>query len=239
MIWAVVPAAGFGRRFGSEIPKQYARIGGKPLLRWTLERLAALPQLDGLMVVLSRDDGHWPGWTEVSGKPLHTAVGGAERSDSVLAGLHALPATVADRDFVLVHDAARPCVRQRDIERLVELCRGTDGGLLAAPVRDTLKLVADDYGPDAFPLMAERTVPRQGLWRALTPQMFRRGALTRALQAAGERGERPTDEAAAMEASGLKPMLVEGAEDNIKVTTAHDLALAEYFLTVARADTGS
>lgn len=231
MIWAVVPAAGSGRRFGGELPKQYARIGGRPLLQWTLERLLAHQQVDGVVVVLAREDRHWPAWETLCGKPVLTAIGGAERSDSVLAGLNALPDEVADKDFVLVHDAARPCLRGSDVDRLIELCRGTDGGLLAAPVRDTLKRADDGYGPHAFPVMVDSTVPRQGLWRALTPQMFRRGALVRALEAASARGEQPTDESAAMEASGLRPLLVEGAEDNLKVTTPYDLALAGWLLS--------
>lgn len=223
MIWAVVPAAGSGRRFGAELPKQYALIDGQPLLRWTLERLAAVPQVSGLMVVLAADDPHWPGWNAVAGKPLLTATGGAERADSVLSGLRALPAEIADDDFVLVHDAARPCVRPEDIERLIQLAGAADGGLLAAPVRDTLKRSVDGA-------TVEQTVPRNELWRALTPQMFRRGAMIRALAAASEQRRTPTDEAQAIEWAGGRPLLVEGAEDNLKVTTARDLALAEWLL---------
>lgn len=221
MIWAVVPAAGSGRRFGAELPKQYALIDGRPLLRWTLERLAAMPQVGGLMVVLAADDPHWPGWDAISGKPLLTAIGGAERADSVLSGLRALPAEVADDDFALVHDAARPCVRPDDIVRLIEQAGAGEGGLLAAPVRDTLKRSIDGRA-------VEQTVPRSELWRALTPQMFRRGALVRALEDAIAQGRQPTDEAQAIEWSGGRPLLVEGAEDNLKVTTARDLALAAW-----------
>ncbi|MBK8067367.1 MAG: 2-C-methyl-D-erythritol 4-phosphate cytidylyltransferase [Rhodanobacteraceae bacterium] len=219
----MVPAAGSGRRFGAELPKQYALIDGRPLLRWTLERLAAVPQLSGLMVVLAADDPHWPGWDAISGKPLLTAIGGAERADSVLSGLRALPAVVGDNDFVLVHDAARPCVRPDDIERLTRLAGAADGGLLAAPVRDTLKRSTDGRA-------VEQTVPRSELWRALTPQMFRRGALVRALEGAIAQDRQPTDEAQAIEWAGGRPLLVEGAEDNLKVTTARDLALAEWLL---------
>lgn len=229
MIWAVVPAAGSGRRFGAGQPKQYADIDGRPLLHWTLMRLAQVRRVDGLMVVLSSDDAYWPGWDEIGGKPLRTTAGGAERADSVLAGLRALPDDATPESFVLVHDAARPCVRAADVDRLIDAVGAGDGGLLAAPVRDTIKrqaqLVADKLRAE----VAE-TVPRAGLWRALTPQMFRRGALSAALAAALARGATPTDEAQAMEWVGTTALLVEGAEDNIKVTTAHDLALARFLL---------
>lgn len=228
MIWAVVPAAGSGRRFGADVPKQYAVIDGQPLLFWTLTRLAQVQRLRGMMVVLSADDPHWPDWTSIGDKPVLTAVGGAERADSVLAGLRALPATVGSGSHVLVHDAARPCVRAADVDRLIKAVGDGEGGLLAAPVRDTLKRqvpVADGRSP----AVAE-TVIRAGLWRALTPQMFRRGALIASLEAAGARAAIPTDEAQAMEWAGITPVLVEGAEDNIKVTTAHDLALARFLL---------
>lgn len=228
MIWAVVPAAGSGRRFGGPVPKQYASIGSQPLLHWTLSALAGLDELRGLIVVIARDDPWWPGWSEIGGKPVLTTIGGAERCDSVMAGLLALPDSVRDEDFVLVHDAARPCVRATDVRRLIELGSQTDGGLLAAPVRDTLKLAGAGQH-------AVATQSRAELWRAFTPQMFRRGPLLSALRAARARGEQPTDESAAMEACGCRPLLVEGAEDNLKVTTEHDLAIARLLLTMRTA----
>lgn len=222
--WCVVPAAGRGRRFGGEVPKQYLRLGDKPLLLHTLERLAAHPRIAGLMLVTAADDASWAaGLLEVLGKPLLRTAGGAERADSVLAGLRALPASVAAQDCVLVHDAARPCVRAADITRLIELAVPAGGGLLAAPLRDTLKRA------DA----ASRSVatePRESRWRALTPQLFPRAALEQALAQASADGVAVTDEAMAMERSGFAPLLVEGAEDNIKVTTPADLALAEFLL---------
>lgn len=227
MIWVVVPAAGSGRRFGGELPKQYATIDGQPLLYWTLLRLAQVPRIGALVVVLAADDPHWPGWSEIGGKPIVTTIGGAERADSVLAGLRALPRTVADQDLVLVHDAARPCVRVADIGRLIDAVGESDGGLLAAPVRDTLKRQSTPVDDCA---RVEATVARSGLWRALTPQAFRRGPLSRALQHALVNQTVPTDEAQAMEWTGVMPVLVEGAQDNIKVTTAHDLALAQFLL---------
>jgi len=222
-LWCVVPAAGRGQRFGADIPKQYLPLGGRPMLIRTLERLAACAEIGGLMVVLASDDDAWPGINDIAGKPVLTAQGATERSGSVLAGLRALPASVGVGDFVMVHDAARPCVAAADIARLVALGVPAGGALLAAPVRDTLKRGDTDAHVTA-------TEPRERLWRALTPQMFRRGELIRALEAAEASGIAITDESMAMERAGHKPLLVEGAEDNIKVTTPADLALAAYLL---------
>ena len=223
-LWCVVPAAGRGARFGGELPKQYVALAGKPLLRWTLERLASCEGIAGLMVVLAADDPHWFGTSALAGKPVLTAIGAGERSGSVLAGLRALPRDVDGDAFVLVHDAARPCVRTQDIECLIEAGIAAGGALLAAPLRDTLKL-----GDAQSRVVA--TEPREARWRALTPQMFRRGELTSALALAEHDGIAVTDEAMAMERIGQRPLLVEGAESNIKVTTPADLALAEYLLS--------
>ncbi len=224
MTWVVVPAAGRGTRVGGEIPKQYLNLLGRPLIRHTLERVAAHSRVTGLMIALAADDERWPGWRELKGKPVHTCVGGSERADSVLAGLRALPGSVREKDWVLVHDAARPCLRRDDLDRLLDHGAAHEvGAILAAPVRDTLKRANAGGTIDA-------TEPRERLWRALTPQMFRRAALERALESALAAGETVTDEAMALERLGLKPMLVEGADDNIKVTTPADLALAEFLL---------
>jgi len=223
-LWCVVPAAGRGRRFGGDVPKQYLQLAGKPLLLQTLERLAAHPRIAGLMLVIAPDDASWEhGVIEVLGKPLLRTNGGAERADSVLAGLRALPASVAPEHAVLVHDAARPCVRAADISRLIDEAGPAGGGLLAAPLRDTLKR-ADANGRVAA------TEPRESRWRALTPQLFARGALEAALTEALAAGIAITDEAMAMERAGHAPLLVEGSEDNIKVTTPADLVLAEFLL---------
>lgn len=224
MIWAVVPAAGRGTRLGGELPKQHRAVLGRPLIRHTLERLASHPRVAGVMVVLSANDTHWPGWRELRGKPVLTATGGAERADSVLAGMRALPDAVRAQDWVLVHDAARPCLRHDDLDRLLDHgCAHDVGAILATPVADTLKRAAADGS-------IARSEPRDGLWRALTPQLFRRGTLQRALEAAAQAGVAITDEAMALERLGLAPMLVEGAADNIKVTTQADLAFAEFLL---------
>ncbi len=227
-IWVVVPAAGRGQRFGAVIPKQYAPLVGQPMLVRTLDRLLAHPQVAGAMVALAKDDPHWPGFTELEGKPVRTCFGGEERADSVLAGLKALAGTVAAQDWVLVHDAARPCVRHHDLDALIEQgCRHADGAILAAPVRDTMKRGGAGG-------RIEQTLPRDELWRALTPQLFRYGALVAALEhvlANPQLKPSITDEASAIEAMGGHPLLVVGDDDNIKVTTLHDLALAEFILT--------
>jgi 2-C-methyl-D-erythritol 4-phosphate cytidylyltransferase len=222
-LWCIVPAAGSGRRFGADIPKQYLALAGKPMIEHTLDRLAACAEVAGFVVVLADGDSYWPGILSVRGKPVRTATGALERSGSVLSGLRALPADVGADDFVLVHDAARPCISADDVAMLVARGIPAGGALLAAPVRDTLKRGNGERRVAA-------TEPRESLWRALTPQMFRRGELTRALEAAEADGVAITDEAMAMERLGARPLLVQGAEDNIKVTTAVDLALAAYLL---------
>lgn len=224
MTWVVVPAAGTGVRMGAPLPKQYLRLGEGTVLGQTLARLAGHEAISGLMVVLAADDQHWPGWTELQGKPLQRAVGGASRSESVLAGLRALPADVGGQDLVLVHDAARPCLRHADLSRLISTAAAHPvGALLASPVADTLKR-ADQLDRSAA------TVPRAGLWRALTPQAFRRADLIGALETAQREGVQVTDEASAFERLGAFPQLLEGAADNIKITTPADLALAEFLL---------
>jgi len=224
-LWAVVPAAGRGTRFGAPLPKQYLPAGGQILLAHTLQALLAHPAVAGAMVVIGADDGDWPGWTAVAGKPLLTCTGGSTRADSVLAGLQALPESVRADEYVLVHDAARPNLALSDLGRLLEVGRADPvGAILAAPVRDTLKRAGDDGGIDG-------TEPRERLWRALTPQLFRRHQLTRALAEAAARGVAVTDEAMAMELQGLRPLLVEGSEDNFKVTTPADLDRFEFVLS--------
>jgi 2-C-methyl-D-erythritol 4-phosphate cytidylyltransferase len=222
-LWCVVPAAGRSVRAGGEIPKQYRPIAGKPMLMHTLTRLATHPRIAGLMVVLAPKDPYWAGMGNLRGKPVRTAEGGEERADSVLAGLRALRDLVQDSQFILVHDAARPCVRSDDITRLVELGVAAGGALLAAPMHDTLKRAGTDN-------RVVVTEPRDARWRALTPQLFRYGELVAALEAARKANVVITDEAMAMERAGNRPLLVEGSADNIKVTTAPDFALAEFLI---------
>lgn len=228
MTWVVVPAAGRGARFGGDVPKQYLDIAGEPMLAHTLRALLSHPGVEGAVVAIAANDGSWPGWDAFEGKPVRTCTGGDSRAASVLAGLAALPEDVRADDFVLVHDAARPNLSQQDLSSLLERGRADPvGAILAAPVRDTLKLAGDDGGID-------RTHPRDHLWRALTPQLFRRLQLARALEAALADGVEPTDESMAMERQGARPLLVEGSEDNLKVTTPADLALMAFLLRDVR-----
>lgn len=222
-VWAVVPAAGRGTRFGGDVPKQYLHAAGAPLVAHALDALLAEPRVAGAVVAIGADDAHWPGWTERAGKPVHACVGGAERAESVLAALDRVE-TLAPGALALVHDAARPNLHRSDLARLLDAALSTsDGAILAAPVRDTLKRAG---AGDAI----ASTVPRESLWRALTPQAFDVRALRDALLACRGRGVLCTDEAMAMEAVGAHPRLVEGREDNIKVTTPADLALVEFLL---------
>ncbi|WP_101924721.1 MULTISPECIES: 2-C-methyl-D-erythritol 4-phosphate cytidylyltransferase [Luteimonas] len=229
MTWVIVPAAGRGTRFGGGIPKQHLPVDGRSLLTHTLAALAAHTGVTGLLIVLGADDPslqtvdrHPP---MLAGRPVRLAAGGETRADSVLAGLAALPDDVRADDFVLVHDAARPNIAVTDLDALLERGRMDPvGAILAAPVRDTLKRAGDDGGIDG-------TEPRERLWRALTPQLFRRLQLTRALESARDAGIAVTDEAMAMERQGARPLLVEGREDNFKITTPADLARFEFILS--------
>ncbi len=223
-VWVVIPAAGRGTRFGGEVPKQYLHVAGQSVLAHTLAALFAHPAVEGAVLALSPDDTDWPGWAEFAGRPLLTCIGGATRAESVLAGLNALPEQVRADDFVLVHDAARPNLSEADLAALLERGRGDPvGAILAAPVRDTLKRAGDDGGIDG-------TEPRERLWRAFTPQLFRRLQLARALEHAASSSIEVTDEAMAMELQGLRPLLIEGSESNFKITTPADLVRFEFEL---------
>jgi len=224
-LWAVVPAAGAGRRMAANIPKQYLPLGEKTVLEHTLDTLLACRQLAGVVVVLSADDGYWPDLQErYSSQPLEVVAGGAERCHSVLNGLGHLAGKVAADDWVLVHDAARPCVRLTDIDILIKTLSATShGGLLGVPVADTMKQVD---GADRI----TATVAREGLWHAYTPQMFRIGRLRAALQHAIDNDLLVTDEASAMELAGVQPRMVQGQRDNIKITVPADLELAAFYL---------
>ena len=205
-------------------PKQYLPLLGRPILLRTLERLGSFPQLRGMLVGIAADDVYWPTLPGPISNLLGTYAGGAERAETVLNGLQALAAYAQPRDWVMVHDAARPCVRHADIDALMLAVAGhADGGILALPVSDTVKR-ADHNG------CIEETVSRAGLWRALTPQVFRFDALRAALEKASRAGREITDEASAMEHEGARPRLVHGHADNIKITLPEDLMLAEIFL---------
>ncbi|MGF1642750.1 MAG: 2-C-methyl-D-erythritol 4-phosphate cytidylyltransferase [Thiotrichales bacterium] len=221
--WAVVPAAGIGRRFGAEVPKQYLELLGKPVLLHTLERLMAVPEIEGVTVALAAHDSWWPGLARGWPKPLRVVTGGAERVHSVRNAVVALLDDLGADDWILVHDAARPCVRIEDIRRLLATVAAHPiGGLLGVPVRDTMKRV-DRAGNVA-------TIDRSELWHALTPQVFRAGLLAAALDAGLADPARITDEASALELAGWQPLLVEGSATNLKITRPDDLALAEFYL---------
>lgn len=221
-LWAVVPAAGRGTRMGSDRPKQYLAIAGRTILEHTLEALLAEPRIAAAVLVLAADDASGGALAAAHGARVRTALGGAERCHSVLNGLDALPAQ--DHDWALVHDAARPCLRLTDLSHLIdELLDDPCGGILGAPVKDTLKRCSSDG-------RIAGTVDRHQLWQALTPQMFRVGALRAALRAALTAGCLVTDEAQAMELAGYLPRMVEGHADNLKITRPEDLPFAELYL---------
>ncbi len=220
--WILVPAAGSGSRMGTGVPKQYLPLDQRSLLEATLERLLCLPAVRGLVLVLSPDDHQWSRLPLSSDPRIVTVAGGRERADSVLAGLEFLAMEAAADDWVLVHDAARPCVRLDDIARLRLAVEGTAGGILGVPVSDTLKQVVDGR--------IHSTRDRASLWQAQTPQLFHYALLRDCLRGALAQGLEITDEASAMEAFGHQPLMVAGHRDNLKITHAEDLLLARWIL---------
>ena len=220
--YAIVPAAGSGARFGADIPKQYLDLAGRPLIHHALAALCQCPMINHVWVVLSPGDEWWGAydWSSLGLKLEAVFVGGSTRAESVANGLAAAANVLSDDDWVLVHDAARPCLSQEMLRALCdELAEDPVGGLLAVPVADTLKRVDGEQ-------RIAVTEPRDGLWQAQTPQMFRYGLLRKAL--AGNLAV--TDEASAIEALGLKPKLVRADSTNFKVTYPADLRLAELIL---------
>jgi 2-C-methyl-D-erythritol 4-phosphate cytidylyltransferase len=225
--FGLIPAAGAGARMGETrvgetLPKQYLKLAGRPMLEHAARALLAAVEIETVFVVLTPGDPHFRNidWGRDADRIAPLYCGGVTRRDSVLNGLVAASSLLQASDWVLVHDAARPCLGLAELSRLIALgSEDSVGGLLAVPVADTLKR-ADEAG------RAAATEPRDGLWQAQTPQMFRHGVLLNALSESGQ----VTDEAAAVEHMGLKPLLVEGARDNLKVTYPADIALAEYLL---------
>nr|VFK58029.1 MAG: 2-C-methyl-D-erythritol 4-phosphate cytidylyltransferase [Candidatus Kentron sp. TUN]VFK67058.1 MAG: 2-C-methyl-D-erythritol 4-phosphate cytidylyltransferase [Candidatus Kentron sp. TUN] len=226
--WAIVPAAGIGRRMGTATPKQYLPLNGRPVLEHTLMCIANQANPRAVVVAIAPHDEWWPTLTLNTDVPIFSVPGGAKRCHSVLNALDMLSTTpeihARQDDWVLVHDAVRPCVRNSDMTRLIsELSDHPVGGLLGTPVRNTIKRI--DSAGDIL-----ETVDREGLWHALTPQIFRLGELSKALTRCVAQGVLVTDEAQAMELNGLTPRMVEGHGDNIKITRPDDLALAERYL---------
>ena len=224
-IWAIVPAAGAGRRMESDTPKQYLPLLGRPLLAHSCTALISHTAIESLVLVVAPHDEQWR--TAIDGpQNQHVIVvaGGEERCHSVFNGLDALKDRAGPDDWVLVHDAARPCLSASDLERLLNAIDGNPvGGLLGIPVRDTMKRTDADGRVIA-------TVDRSSLWHALTPQVFRYGLLFDALERVLASGDRVTDEAEAIERLGHQPLMVEGCATNLKVTRPEDLPLAEWYL---------
>lgn len=216
--WAVIPAAGVGARMQADRPKQYLEIAGCTVLEHTLNCFLTHPQLRTIVVSVATDDPYWPLLPCAAHPRIVRAHGGQERADSVLNGLNQLVALGANaEDWVLVHDAARPNLARSDLDTLLTtLAADAVGGLLAVPVRDTLKKVGADG-------RVQTTLDRRPVWQAYTPQMFRLGVLREALAAALAAGVAVTDEASAIEAFGLAPRVVEGRADNLKITRPEDL----------------
>ena len=222
--WAVVPAAGRGERFGGRTPKQYAVLSGRAILSWTLGALLAERSVNGIMVAIAGGDRRWKRLPEANDPRVQSCLGGGRREQSVALALQALEPIARESDWVLVHDAARPCLSRGDLRRLIrEVGNDSVGGLLALPVSDTLKR-DDGQG------RCSGTIARDSVWRALTPQMFRYGLLRRALSLCLERQRSVTDEASAVETLGLRPILVRGQAENLKVTDPQDAALAAAIL---------
>ncbi|GAA0342315.1 2-C-methyl-D-erythritol 4-phosphate cytidylyltransferase [Bowmanella denitrificans] len=216
---AVVPAAGVGKRMRADIPKQYLPLLGKTMLEQTLENLIAHPQISRVVLALHPEDPYFAD-LPIASQPWLTKVnGGEERADSVLAGL----AAIQDEEWVLVHDAARPCLPHQDLDKLLALAGGAVGGILACPVRDTMKL-ADEHN------RVNTSLDRSRMWHALTPQFFPLALLKDSLQQALNANVAITDEASAIEWIGGTVQLVEGNACNIKVTQPVDLMLAEFYL---------
>jgi len=223
--WVVIPAAGIGSRMNAEHPKQYLEIQGKTVLEHTLDCFIHHPRISGIVVAIAEHDDYWPKLSIKTDRPILTVKGGDERCHSVLNALQGLRELAEDHDWVLVHDAARPCLRKHDLDKLlITMATHPVGGLLGVPVHDTIKRVD--------PVMTvEKTVDRSALWRALTPQMFRYGMLQAALSKALADDYLVTDEASAIEHAGHSPLMLEGHAENMKITRPEDLELADFYIS--------
>lgn len=225
--WVVVPAAGVGARMGSDFPKQYLQLLDKTVIEHSLMRLLEVPSVSAIYVALGERDIYWDELSVADNPQIHRVCGAAERAGSVLNALIALSDVAQDSDWVLVHDAARPCVRIHDITQLMAAVNHHPvGGILGLRVSDTLKQVQDDS--------ITATVDRHLLWQAQTPQLFRLGLLRDCLQRALAENKVITDEASALEAFGYRPLMVKGRSDNIKITYPEDLAIARFILEQQR-----
>ncbi len=226
--WAVIPAAGVGKRMGSDVPKQYLKLGNSTVIERTLTVLLDHYGIDGAVVALGKDDPYWPGLEFTHHKPLYTVDGGKERYDSVLNALKKLLEVGDENDWVLVHDAARPNLSSADIAKLIEDgSKSDDGALLGYHVRDTMKRAGNDN-------RVEITVDRVKLWHALTPQMFPLRKLYDATVNARQSGVAITDDASAMELAGYTPLMVAGDASNIKITTQNDYEIIQKIMGLCK-----
>ena len=222
-IWAIVPAAGIGHRYGSAIPKQYLPLCGTPVLLHSIRRLLEIKEVEQILVPLGSDDTLWKN-LEFSHPKVKTIAGGCDRSQSVINALEGLSNLAKEEDWVLVHDAVRPCVTEFDIKKIIrEVCNDDVGGLLAYQVVDTIKELNGSDG-------VIKTIDREKLWCALTPQMFRYELIKKALRATVLSDQPVTDEASAIEFLGLSPKIIPGEKSNIKITSAEDMLLAELII---------
>jgi len=230
-VWVVIPAAGIGKRMNTDIPKQYLKINNKTILEHTLNCFTSHSDIAGIIVVLNTDDYYWKKISKdkcLSSKPIYTVEGGKERSDSVMQGLDYLLMVeqLDENNWVMIHDAARPCLLKKDIDALLSVRdEANTGGILASPVRDTMKRATPDNNTILI------TESRENLWHALTPQLFRIGQLKEALEFCLDKGKPVTDEASALENIGEQVILIEGSSNNIKITQAADLELATLLLS--------
>ncbi len=219
-IWAVIPAAGVGKRYSSDIPKQYLSLNGMPVLLHSINKFVKLDEIHEVLVALNPDDEFWQK-LNFSHPKVKTINGGPERCYSVNSALEELSGRAENGDWILVHDAVRPCISDFDLNKIIEIVHDEDvGGLLACPILDTIKKVKDN-------LDVLKTIPREGLWSAMTPQIFRYELLKKALNAVLNSARSVTDEAKAIELIGLTPKIIEGDKTNIKITHPSDMVLAE------------
>ena len=221
-MYAIIVAAGKGQRFASDTPKQFLEIAGKMVVQHSIDAFDKIDEIEGIVVVMPKQQALWKNIELTASKPLMYATGGSSRLSSVLHGLQILEPLVTDNSWILVHDAARVCVKKSDIKKLIQSCKQQNqGGLLVKPITDTIKFSKDGKN-------ADKTINRDNLYSALTPQMFPYGQLVDVLKKADE--ELTTDEASAFEQAGIRPLLVKGRSDNFKITYADDLLLASFIL---------
>jgi len=221
----VVPAAGIGKRMLASCPKQYLTIDNQTILSHTINRLLSHKNIAKVVLAISDVDAYFAQTTLVDNPNIIRVSGGKERVDSVLNGLQ----VINDKEWVLVHDAARPCITHDDIDKLIKQCLASNsGGILAAPVVDTMKLAINNNANEAT--QVSKTIDRSSLWHAFTPQMFKTKELKQAIEEAQKKGLLITDESSAIESVGLPCLLVSGRIDNIKITRPEDLVLADFYL---------